>query len=112
MLSRLGLSAAFVAGFVFGQDQAVDKAPSQAAEKYTVNTGTHLVLGMINTANTKHSAPGDPIYLKTVVPVVINNHIVIPPGSYVNGTVTDVKRPGRVRGRGELYVRFDILILP
>ena len=28
------------------------------------------------------------------------------------GTVTSVKRPGRVHGRGELYVRFDSLTLP
>src|SRR4029077_9560240 len=36
----------------------------------------------------------------------------IPPGSYVAGTVTEVKRPGRMKGRGELYVRFDSLTLP
>jgi type IV secretion system protein VirB10 len=47
-----------------------------------------------------------------VFPIVIDSHIVIPPGSYVTGTVTEVKRPGRVRGRGELYVRFDSLTLP
>jgi type IV secretion system protein VirB10 len=38
--------------------------------------------------------------------------IVIPPGSAVAGTVTSVKRPGRVKGRGELYLRFDSLSLP
>ena len=37
---------------------------------------------------------------------------MIPPGSYVMGTVTEVKRPGRVKGRGELYLRFDSLTLP
>ena len=37
---------------------------------------------------------------------------MIPQGSYVTGTVTQVKRPGRVKGRGELYVRFDTLMLP
>ncbi len=79
---------------------------------YTVDTGTHIALGLINSVSTKHSSPGDRIYLETVFPIVIQNHIVIPPGSYVTGTVTDVKRPGRVRGRGELYVRFDSITLP
>ena len=37
---------------------------------------------------------------------------MIPPGSYVTGTVTEVKRPGRIKGRGELYLRFDSLTLP
>src|SRR5438270_5747361 len=43
---------------------------------------------------------------------MVDGKIVIPPGSYVAGTVTDVKRPGHVKGRGELYVRFDSLTLP
>jgi len=52
------------------------------------------------------------VYLETVFPILVNSHVVIPPGSYVSGTVTEVKRPGRVKGRGELYVRFDALTLP
>src|SRR5438270_8241166 len=43
---------------------------------------------------------------------MVDGKIVIPPGSYVAGTVTQVKRPGKVKGRGELYVRFDSLTLP
>jgi hypothetical protein len=79
---------------------------------YTVTTGTRIPLGLINSVSTKHSVAGDRIYLETVFPIVIDSHIVIPPGSYVTGTVTEVKRPGRVKGRGELYVRFDSLTLP
>jgi hypothetical protein len=30
----------------------------------------------------------------------------------VAGTVTQIKRPGRVKGRGELFLRFDSLTLP
>jgi len=87
-------------------------ADSPTSPSYTVAPGTHIALGLINSVSTKHSSPGDRIYLETVFPIVIDSHIVIPPGSYVTGTVTDVKRPGRVRGRGELYVRFDSITLP
>src|ERR1019366_3790857 len=54
---------------------------------YTVQTGTHIPLGLINSVSTKHSVAGDRIYLETVFPIVIDSHIVIPPGSYVMGTV-------------------------
>lgn len=99
---------------VFGQNQPAPAQPATAAPpaEYTVQTGTHIPLGLINSVSTKHSAPGDRIYLETVFPIVIANHIVIPPGSYVMGTVTEIKRPGRVHGRAELYVRFDSLTLP
>jgi len=80
--------------------------------RYTVVPGTKIPLSMINSVSTKHAAEGDRIYLETVFPILVDGKIVIPPGSYVAGTVTQVKRPGRVKGRGELYVRFDSLTLP
>ncbi|MBC8166053.1 MAG: hypothetical protein H7Y20_09285 [Bryobacteraceae bacterium] len=79
---------------------------------YTVEIGTKIPLSMINSISTKHAAEGDRIYLESVFPILVDGKIVIPPGSYVAGTVTGVKRPGRVKGRGELYVRFDSLTLP
>jgi len=85
---------------------------TEAASDYTIQAGTKVPLSLLNSVSTKHSAPGDRIYLQTVFPIMDNARIVIPPGSYVAGTVTEVKRPGRVKGRGELYVRFDSLTLP
>ena len=79
---------------------------------YIVDAGQKIPLGLINSVSTKNSAPGDRVYLETVFPVLVNGKIVIPPGSYVQGTVTQVKRPGRIKGRGELFVRFDSLTLP
>ena len=42
----------------------------------------------------------------------MDSKIVIPPGSYVAGTITKVQRPGKVKGRGEFFLRFDTLTLP
>jgi type IV secretion system protein VirB10 len=96
---------------VFAQTTAENTA-AQAPSRFTVDTGTRIPLGLINSVSTKHSEPGDRVYLETVFPIVIDSHIVIPPGSYVTGTVSEVKRPGRIKGRGELYVRFDSITLP
>jgi hypothetical protein len=80
--------------------------------KYVVQPGTRIPLSLINSVSTKHSAEGDRVYLETVFPILVNGRVVIPPGSYVAGTITQVKRPGRVKGRGELFLRFDSLTLP
>ena len=80
--------------------------------EYVIEPGTKVPLTLINSISTKHSAEGDRVYLETVYPIMANGRIVIPPGSYVAGTVTQVKRPGRVKGRGELFLRFDSLTLP
>lgn len=79
---------------------------------YAIEQGTQIPLVLINSVSTKQSTEGDRVYLSTTFPVMANGRIVIPPGSYVAGTLTFVKRPGRVHGRGELYLRFDSLTLP
>jgi hypothetical protein len=93
-----------------GQEPAGGNASLPAS--FVVASGTTVPLSLINTISTKHSAVGDRVYLETAFPVVVNSRIVIPVGSYVAGTVSEIKRPGRVKGRGELYVRFDSLTLP
>lgn len=97
---------------------AQDAAPPPGSEAkpdqkmYEVATGTHIPLSMINSISTKNSAPGERVYLETVFPILVDSRIVIPPGSYVMGTVTKITRPGKVKGRGEFYLRFDSLTLP
>ena len=93
---------------------AETKAPDAKPEPRTfqVDPGTHVPLSLINSVSTKNAAPGDRVYLETVFPILAGGRIVIPPGSYVAGTITNVKRPGKVKGRGEFYVRFDSLTLP
>jgi type IV secretion system protein VirB10 len=97
--------------FAAALGSAQPPAPVAAAE-YTLPPGTRVPLSLINTISTKHSLPGDRVYLETAFPVMGGGRILIPVGSYVAGTVTRVKKPGRVKGRGELYVRFDSLTLP
>lgn len=88
-------------------------AKSVADQKaFTVQAGTKIPLSMINSVSTKQASEGDRVYLETVFPILVDGKIIIPPGSYVAGTITDSKRPGRLKGRGELYVRFDSLTLP
>jgi hypothetical protein len=91
---------------------AADPKPATESKEYTVDPGTRIPLNLINSVSTKNAAEGDRVYLETVFPILSGGKIVIPPGSYVAGTVTEVKRPGRIHGRGELYVRFDSLTLP
>ncbi len=95
---------------VWGQDAAVS-APVPA-KQFTVEPGTRIPLTMLNSVSTKHAMEGDRVYLETLFPMMVQGKIVIPPGSSVAGTVTSLKRPGKVKGKGELYVRFDTLILP
>lgn len=107
------------AGMLAGQESAPAESGQQwrkveeaAPGQFVVEPGTRIPLSLINSVSTKHAAEGDRVYLESVFPILVDGRIVIPPGSYVAGTITSVKRPGRVKGRGELFLRFDSLTLP
>lgn len=112
MLYRGLLAACLIPAAVWAQADAKPELFEPHANQYVVKPGTRVPLSLINSVSTKSAAEGDRVYLETVFPVVQDGRVVIPPGSYVAGTVTQVKRPGRVKGRGELYLRFDSLTLP
>lgn len=80
--------------------------------KIVVPADTTIPLILQNTINTKSAFVGQSIYCESIYPITVGNHIIIPKGSSVRGTVTEVVRPGRVKGRAQLGMRFDELILP
>src|ERR1700685_790298 len=83
-----------------------------ANAKIEVPGGTHIPLVLHNAISTRSARPGDPVYFETLFPVMIDGKVVIPAGSYVSGEVTESKRPGRVKGRGELMIKLTTMILP
>lgn len=85
---------------------------SKTAGKIEVPSGTHIPLVLHNSISTRSARPGDPVYFETLFPIMIDGKVVIPAGSYVSGEVTESKRPGRVKGRGELMIKLTTLILP
>jgi type IV secretion system protein VirB10 len=112
VVATFAVSASVGAQSAEEKEEVWRKANESGTGDYVVDPGAKIPLSLINSVSTKHSAEGDRVYLETVFPILVNGRIVIPPGSYVAGTVTQVKRPGRVKGRGELYLRFDSLTLP
>jgi hypothetical protein len=82
------------------------------AGKIVLAAGTKLPLVLHNAITTRNARPGDGIYLETLFPVLQDNKIIIPAGSYVQGEILEAKRPGKVKGRGEIRVRLNKMILP
>ena len=76
-----------------------------------IPSGTHVLLRMVNSLNTRTAKEGDQVYLQTASPITVNGAIVVPPGSYVQGTVSLAQRSGRVKGRAQLALRLDTLTL-
>jgi len=88
-------------------------APRRAnPEKITVPAGTRVAVVLENGISTRSAKPGDSVYFHTNFPITQSNRIIIPVGSYLRGELTESKRPGRVKGRGEFRMRLNTLIFP
>src|SRR5947208_959307 len=93
----------------FSQTSANETA---AQKTLTVPAGQKLLMQLKSGINTKTAKAGDGVYLETNFPVSIDNTIAIPPGTYVQGVIDNVKRSGRVKGRAEVLFHFTTLIFP
>ena len=91
-----------------GETAAAEPKP----EPITIPAGTHLLMKLISPLHTTSSTPGSGVYLETAFPVVADDRVAIPSHTRVMGVVADERRPGRVRGRAQMRLRFTQLILP
>lgn len=76
-----------------------------------VPAGTHLVVTMGNTINTKTANSGDTFTGTLAQPVSVDGVVAIPAGASVTGTVTDAKSPGRFKGAGVLSVALNSITI-
>lgn len=95
-----------------GQPSSTQPASAVADPSVTVPAGTKIPLIMKQGVTTKNARVGDPVYAQTAFPIVENDRIIIPVGTFVQGEVHRVLRPGRVKGRPELQMSFTSMIFP
>ena len=88
------------------------KPASTPADTLIVPIGTRMPLVLHNAVTTRNARPGDPVYLETLFPIAIKGRILIPAGTYVQGEIQEAKRPGKVKGVGEIRMRLNSMILP
>lgn len=88
--------------------QAADGSKSPTV----IPAGTKVALALKQAISTKTAKEGDAVYAQTNFPVVIDERILIPAGTYVQGKISHIQRGGHVKGRAELLIHFTSLIYP
>jgi hypothetical protein len=92
----------------------VAQAPASTTPSQLIKipAGTRVAVVLENGISTRGAKPGDSVYFHTSFPITQNNRVVVPVGSYLRGELTESKRPGKVKGRGEFRMKLDTLIFP
>jgi type IV secretion system protein VirB10 len=89
-----------------------ESEPPSSIEEVVLPEGTVIPIILTDYLNTRSSQTGDVFYADTTYPIWYQQKLVIPKGSSIRGTITEVVRPGRIKGKGRLSVRFDDILLP
>ena len=91
---------------------AVAALMGQSIDEVMIPGKTEIFITLERTINTKTASSGDKFYGRVAVPVTHNDRIVIPAGTYIIGHVDTTKKPGYVKGKAQIELKFDTVILP
>jgi hypothetical protein len=117
---RFAIALVLLCGFAAAQEENKPASPPAlapaashvVANEVTIPEGTRIPVMLKNAISTKSSRVGDPIYAQSTFPVVVNDHIVVPAGTYVQGKISQIKPAGHLKGHAEVLVHFTTLIYP
>ena len=91
---------------------AIQPAPERSvAQQLVIPAGTLIVLRLDSPLNSESANKGSGVYAETVFPVIVDNHVVIPARTFVQGTVTAEKRGGRFDRKSAIAMHFTNLVL-
>lgn len=85
---------------------------SQDANAVVIPAGTKVPLLLKQAISTKNAREGDAVYAETAFPFVVNDRIVIPSGTYIQGKIVHTEKAGRSRKRAEILIHFTTMIYP
>ncbi|HEY6308999.1 MAG TPA: hypothetical protein VI488_21360 [Candidatus Angelobacter sp.] len=78
---------------------AVTQAAAQTGKTtLTIPAGTQIFLALVRSFPAKSSKPGDGIYLETIFPVLVNGKLMIPAGTFLQGSFQSFTHPKKPKG--------------
>jgi hypothetical protein len=86
--------------------------PAANAHSMVIPAGTKVPLSLAQAISTKSAREGDPVYAQTTFPYVLNERILIPAGTYIQGKISRVEHAGHAKKRAELLIHFTSMIYP
>jgi type IV secretion system protein VirB10 len=90
----------------------VQNAKAQSGSDFSLPEGTRIVLQLNDHLSTRLNAEGDAFTANVIVPVYQGDHLLIPKGSVVTGSISRVLRPGRIKGKAVMNLLFQGIRIP
>jgi len=91
---------------------AIAPAAPRDRNATVIPAGTKVPLTLKQAISTKNAREGDAVYAETAFPFVLNDRILIPAGTYIQGKISHVEQAGRSKKRAALLIHFTSMIYP
>ncbi len=85
---------------------------AQSLDDVIIPSKTEIFIELQRTINSRTAQTGDKFLATVAAPVAVDDRIIIPVGSYIIGQVEMAKGSGRVKGKSQLWLNCDTVILP
>jgi len=98
----------------FSQNQGEMGHPMQAPDPNAavIPAGSKIPLLLKQAISTKNAREGDAVYAETAFPFVLNERILVPAGTYIQGRIQHTEPAGRSKKRAEILIHFTSMIYP
>ena len=87
----------------------LDSSAIPAEKTLTVPSGTRVRIRLRDALSTRRNERGDDFRAEVVEDVSVGQRVLVPIGTRVHGSISNVKRAGRIKGRAKMNLRFDSL---
>jgi type IV secretion system protein VirB10 len=119
---RFLCSVLLISSVAFGQASQTPKAANESAgspatattpnsNTVVIPAGSKVPLLLKQAISTKNAREGDAVYAETAFPFVLNERILIPAGTYIQGKISHTERSTRGK-RAEILIHFTSMIYP
>ncbi|MGA9308676.1 MAG: hypothetical protein WBW31_24990 [Candidatus Sulfotelmatobacter sp.] len=122
---RVAWALLLLSGMALGQTAGAPKPDASVSSPHTalaaaaadpnalsIPSGTRIPLLLKQAISTKNAREGDAVYAETAFPFVMNDRVIVPAGTYIQGKISHVERAGHGHGRAEILIHFTSMIYP
>jgi hypothetical protein len=92
--------------------RATGASATTNANALTIPVGSKIPIALAQAISTKNARAGDAVYAQTVFPFVLNDRVLVPAGTYIQGKISYVERASHGHGRAEILMHFTSMVYP
>ncbi len=117
IFSKAGALILFLSIFLFvscqsGEEEAEGAEEAQEVTMVTIPEGTTVEVSLQDTIGTRESSSGDTFTSQTTEAVMVDGSTVLPAGTMLKGTLTEVVEPEKETEDATMTLDFNTIVMP